>query len=61
MKNFLLFIKSIPKDYIFIIKKYGIANGIFLTHKKTFEFAQKMLEMDNNKEFKILRLNKQKF
>ncbi|EAJ3536956.1 hypothetical protein CRG06_08315, partial [Campylobacter jejuni] len=43
-ENFLLFIKSIPKDYIFIIKKYGIANGIFLTHKKTFEFAQKILE-----------------
>ncbi|AHK75985.1 hypothetical protein YSU_09055 (plasmid) [Campylobacter coli RM5611] len=40
-ENFLLFIKSIPKDYIFIIKKYSIANGIFLTHKKTFEFAQK--------------------
>ncbi|EGT9567586.1 hypothetical protein JFN47_001156, partial [Campylobacter coli] len=34
-ENFLLFIKSIPKDYIFIIKKYSIANGIFLTHKKT--------------------------
>lgn len=39
-ENFLLFIKSIPKDYIFIIKKYSIANGIFLTHKKTFEQAE---------------------
>lgn len=32
-ENFLLFIKSIPKDYIFIIKKYSIANGIFLTRE----------------------------
>lgn len=40
-ENFLLFIKSIPKDYIFIIKKYGIANGIFWHIKKLLNSLKK--------------------